>query len=397
MPPTVSKSPLFAKYGARLDKAVRTHATDPTEVGGFSRLPPGINNGIAQVVKCKFEQYKADTKMKKADGGSAAGEYYLSCTATVIEPYYVDVKQGDGVVQVKAYGQFTTLSINGISPPVFDTANRSKEVTTQEMWIAKILNEFRKLCGDEFTANASGANLEELAAAIEQAGPYTRFSTSQSEPTKEYPNPRVWENWNGSEGLADYTPPAVPGMQTDHTGAPSANGAPAGEAPTETPTTGGSFDEFADLDSLVTRAGEDSDDGEAARQQLKDMALAAGITEEEVEGADSWQTITDLIVAAQSAAAGGEGAPAEEPEPATAQPWTGPKKEEIYKYQPTDPKTKKPMVNPRTKKPLLVECEVTAVDAKGKACTLKSIDDQTVFKGVKYTELRNEDGSPVAG
>ncbi len=67
MPPVKGTSKLAAKYGAKLDQAVKAHAQDETDYG-FIRLPPGIVNGIAQLTKCYFDEYKT---------GKNKGEMYF--------------------------------------------------------------------------------------------------------------------------------------------------------------------------------------------------------------------------------------------------------------------------------------------------------------------------------
>lgn len=353
MPPVKGKSGLMAKYGANLDKAVQAHAADETDYG-FMRLPPGINNGIAQLTVCKFDTYKT---------GDNTGEFYCQMRGVVIEPKSITK---DGQV-IPVAGRQTMLM-----EPVCNTQTRDKKVTTQEEHVVNILNEFRKLAGEEFTRGATGADLESLADQLQQAAPYFRFSTSQSGPTPQYPDPKVWENWHGSKGLEEYTPPDDGEGMVDRTG-PSNNGDSGGGA--QAASTGGGSD-FQVMELLEQANAGD----EGAAEQLRQMALDTGVPEEDVNAAEDWQAVVDLIAAKASAEdAGTEGAPAEAWEP---------NKGDVYLYKPIDPKTKKPVVDPRTKKAKGVEVEVTAVDKKTKTVTLKNIDDRkTVYAKVAWDAL----------
>jgi hypothetical protein len=164
---------LAAKLGSKGAKAVKAHASDETKMG-IVDLPGGIKNGIAKLVECKFDQYKK---------GNNEGEFYFLAAGIVKDNY-------DNVDKIPTKGLRTQIMI-----PVCDTKTQAGKETSVEDHIANILNEMRKL-GLE-TEDAELENLEEMASDLKEAAPFFRFSTTQSAATEQFPNPRVWENWNG--------------------------------------------------------------------------------------------------------------------------------------------------------------------------------------------------------
>lgn len=374
MPAVKGKSGLMAKYGNKLDTAAKTHATDETDYGP-TRLPGGINNGIAQLIKCYFDQYKT---------GNYQGEYYFRAEGVVLEPVIVQTKHGE----MKVAGLHTSIMI-----PVCDTRSADGKLTTLDEHVAQILNEMMKLGGEEFTAGASGGDMEAMAEQLKEAAPFFKFSTSQSAPTEKYPDPRVWENWNGTKGLEEYVP-EVNGQVEDNTVAqkpdappptpskkptvappkaqPSAKAPP--KPPVEPPPPAEEFNEFEDLGSLGTLASSD-DEGEAikAREKLTEMALAGGATADQVAEAADWQAVADLIGST----------PTEGGESQEEKPWE-PMKGDVYLYKPLDPKTKKPVKKG-------VEVEVMSVDLKGKTVSVQTLDaPKRIFKGLKWDALETQ-------
>ncbi len=327
------KSMLYAKYGKQVDEAVKAAARDDADYGQI-RLPGGIRSGVAQIVECGFFQYDQGTSAKKADGNSATGELYFRAAGTVIEPYEV---QG-----IKVQGLQTS-----IMESVCATKNSKGEVITVAQHIKAIENHLRIL-GADTTGLSTALDLEGLAAMVKVARPYFRFSTSEGKATPQYPTPKVFENWHGSKGLEEYTPPGGEGEIVDNTtlppteaSAPSANGSGAGA---------GEADAFEgdDLDALLSRAeGGDTQAGE----KIKELALAAGMSDDDF-GAAGWE---DVILFIRSASEGGDEAP--EPE-APAEP---PKKGETVQVK-LDPKSARK-----------VDCEIISVDPKKQTVALKNL------------------------
>jgi hypothetical protein len=157
------------------------------------------------------------------------------------------------------------------------------------------------------------------------------------------------------------------------------------QAPAAEPESG---PEFGDLDSLVERASPPTDDVKA-QDELRRLANEAGITDEQVDQAESWQAVADLISqGADGADEGGTEESVDESSEAAADEGTAePEGKESpgagspVRYRPVDPKTKKPQKR-------AIECVVTAVnEAKGTA-DIRSLDNaKVVYKAVAWDDL----------
>jgi hypothetical protein len=188
--------------------------------------------------------------------------------------------------------------------------------------------------------------------------------------------PRVVEEWLGA---TEYTPGEEQMAHTqDHSAPASDNGDPGAtyeESAPDTDTSGDSFSEFGDLDSLVERAGADDDE---AIETLNKMALSAGKTQQEVNDASSWDVVVGWI---KEASPGGgqasEEAPSEEPEPDKFVPTL----RHTYGFHPIDPKTKKPVKK-------AIEVQVTSLDKAKETCAFKSLDDpKRTWKDIAWSDL----------
>lgn len=350
MPPQVGKSALAAKLGKKLVQAFEAHKNDEVEYSQFGELPAGIENGIAQLVECKFDTYKK---------GDAKGEYFFYAAGVVKRP------TEHGGVPIEGLR-------TSIMEPVYDTPKRSRKTVDDHMkWI---INELKKLGLD--TGDFKAEDLESAVASLRESAPHFRFRTWKGEKQTEGPykdqEPRTQHTWNGAVEFSD----------EEGAGEVADNSATAEEvAPAES---NGQFDEFegsstsaadetpdaADIEALVSAATEGD---EEAQNSLGKIAKEAGVDDDAVENAGSWQEVADLIAEAQ----GGGGEQEEE-----ETPWE-PKKGEVYNYKPLDPKTKKP-----GKKS--VEVEVTAVNKKAKTCDLKNNDNpKLVYKAVAWDSLES--------
>ena len=177
-----AKSGLASKLGAKGSKAVKAHRNDDVNYGNIS-IPGGIRSGVAKLVECKFGQYKS---------GVNEGEYYF-LAAGIVQANYLNKDDID------TKGLRTQIMI-----PCCDTKTQAGKETSVDQHVANILNEMKKLGAD--TEDVEMEDLEELAADLKESEPFFKFSTSQSEPTKAFPDPRVWENWYGSKGVEDWEP-----------------------------------------------------------------------------------------------------------------------------------------------------------------------------------------------
>lgn len=367
MPPTktIIKSPLLAKYGSNLDAAVKNHAADSTDYG-FIRLPGGIDNGVAQLTQCYFKEY---------ENGENKGEFYFRAVGNVISPLSIETPNGPFPLK----GLQTSIMI-----AFCDTKTKAGKLTTQDENIAEILKEMRRLGGEQYTEGASAEDLESLAAGLVEAAPFFKFTTSQSAPSKEYPNPRVWENWHGTPGLEDFVPPEAnaivdktpPVAAKAPVPAPKANGKPA-KAPTPPPPVDPEPEPFVpesetDLDILLADAESDSDTSGSSQERLNALAVEAGCDAKKVEAATSWPAVVGMIQAAGNTESGDEG---DGDGPASIQ--VG---EEVW-FHPKHPTTKKKVKDP-------VKATVTAVDEVKETLDLKA--GKATYAKVPFAELVEE-------
>ena len=346
----VQQSGLFKKLGAKLDSAVKTHAADETKYG-IIQIPPGISNGIAKLIECKFDLYKT---------GANQGQYYFRAAGVIVSPESVMTPQGE----MKVAGLQTSIMIT-----VCDTKNNAGKVTTLEEHVASILNEMRKLAGDDFTHGKTGADLEPMAEALKEAGPFFKFTTSVRKAQTKDQTDGVWENWHGSQGLEDYTPPqGTEVVDNSGVGEPTDPEAPAsveGEAP---------FNEFGDLDSLAEKA----DKGDAtAINELVDLGTKAGLTDEQMTECKDYMAVAALILASQSGA--GEAAEVEAEVPAEEE--FKPAKGDPFKIEVDGVNAKKQKIKKK------IDVEVLTVDEKTKQVTL--IDTATK-KPIQGADKKNK-------
>lgn len=375
MPVQKTTSSVLAKVQNKLKAAMAAHANDETDYG-FQRIPPGILNGVAQLTSVTFDVYKT---------GKNQNQPYCRMAGVVVEPKEIVV---NGVV-VPVVGLQTSQMF-----PLCDTVTSKNESVSFDQNAAKLLNAFRKV-GVE---TAGATDIESLGRVAEEAGPYFRFATK---PKKDQQTGQetgeAWEEWYGSKGLEDYTPPDADAVEDETeeaparpTAKPSANGVVghnkakndrfAKQYGATEKTLGKTaalaleeFDEFGDLDGLATRA----DDGDAdAAGELETMAKAAGVPAEAVKDTANWGEVAELIRGAGAPAADEEEAVEEETadEPEEFVPVVG----NVYMYR--------PVVKGKAGKP--VEVEVTEIQFKTQTVTAKNLDDaKVVYPKVPWAAL----------
>lgn len=358
MPAKKAASALEAKYGNRLDGAVAEHANDETKAG-IIKLPGGIKNGVAQLVECYFAPYKS---------GPNEGEFYFRAAATVLEPAVVPTDQGDMPVA----GLQTSVMV-----AMCDTKNKKGKVTPFKENVARVLNHMRLLGGDEFTKDVKSVKeLEVLADALVKAAPIFKFTTSQSAPTDDYPDPQVFENWHGSKGLEEYTAPSPEsnGQQRDNSG----KGAPVANAKSASSTGPADNADGAGSQNLAELAEKADGGDDPAMDELRRIATEAGLSEDEIDGTDNYAELVGLIEGKQSGAAAPDNA------------WAGPDIGDSFYYQVKDAQGN-PLKDKRTKKPIKPECVVTAINKAKETCTLKNGgDNKTLYKDVPWDELEGK-------
>lgn len=384
-------STLVGKYGARLQKAVAAASEKPPETGRQG-VPAGITNGIARITKCGFGQYKT---------GPNQGEFFFRAEGVVVEPETIIDRTGR---EVPVAGMVTS-----VMEAVCDTKVQSTGVvTTLEEHVEKIENHMKLLGAEPGSFDGSPNSLESVAAAIQEAQPYFRFSTSVRKALKEDQPDGVWENWYGVRGLENYEAPSAEGFLDDQTAVDEPEPAPTPKAPSK-PATGGAgnkppvkkpapapepepepepeFNEFNDgeegdpgneetaLDDIIAAASAGDDD---AIEKLGNMALEAGMTAEEVEGAESWEAVGEYV--REHTTDSGDDDDSSPFAPGM-----------VVSYAPIDPKTKKPVKKP-------IQAEIITLDEVNETATLKNLETGKPIMGpnkkplnVPVAELTPED------
>lgn len=385
MPMQTGKSPFnFAK-------SLAAHALDETQQkADFTGPPPGISktDGVAQLTDCYISTIKE---------GDDKGKPFFRAAGVVITPqkhtYTPQVWEGDnktgGVKNLQpvtetARGRQTSIMVRLFDRLVGDGKGGKKTVTADQ-GVAEMANELR-LLGIDTTPLAKAADPEKtlntFLKALKESAPFFHFSTRAGKPSADYPNPMVFENWHGiAEGFSVNGQAGPLAGTKDQTGGANDNAdgandtAPGGTY--EPPTEGDGLTD--DLDELCGLAKQEGEPGEPARAKLEAMAVAAGMTAEDVTNAESWEAVVEAI---RAGGTGGEGGSEE---------WV-PKVDEIYLYQVIDPKTKKPALDPKTKKPRKkVEVDIRKVDDKAKTVdALNNDDKKTLYKNVPWDQLGNE-------
>ncbi len=428
MPAQTGKgSGLAARYGNKLDQAVQQHAADETNYG-IIRLPGGINPGIAQLEQCYFAQYKS---------GDHEGEYYFRAMGTVISPESVTTR--DGLCPVKGMqtsimhpvcdtrnqaGDVTTqeehiqdilMEMRRLAGEQYTVGATGRDLEAlaagiQEahpyFWFStslgkaspqyptpKVFENWHGIKGLEsyVEPDPNGGQVDdrtEVTATKVPTNPAQQRASAGPPPTKGPPRGPAPAPSNGRTNVATRpssaapipvkAPPSKPAPQPQAK-APPPKGPPPRKVtttppePDPEPEAPSSDVDQNDLDSLVSRA--DDQDGEA-QQLLKDMGMAAGISEEVVDNAESWQQIANWL-------SGEEPMPEEatEEEPATE---TGSEEEDMV----TDPK-EGDVVSYLHPKDGPVDCDVVKVDKRAGTVNLKSLVNPKVsYNKVKVDQLR---------
>jgi hypothetical protein len=394
MPPQKSESPL-KKIANRVRGAVKQHASDPIDWGGGGlQLPPGILGGTMEVEECRFEFTPATAKRN-------AGEPRLRISFAVLTPeFHNDPRTGN---EVKVRGRHHYEFFN-----ICDTENNDGKRTTLEENVIRAMNALKKLAGeDAFGPDSDEEIMEEIAKHIENQKPpvCVRFDTSQGRVqtdakgnpklnpvTKQPYEPMVFVNWGErvtpiegepEGGVADNSkngkPPAptapvaaaarvAPKTMARSAAAPAA--APAAASAPDPVPEGSGDDELIALAEQAQQEQDGAVEGEEAQKAMQNMATELGYSQEQIDSAQTWAELADLIRQAQEQAqqqAEGEG---EAEAPAELAP---PKVGDQRTYCPPG------QVNPRTKKPVRQAVIVTSVNAVAKTCNVKDSASQRII------------------
>lgn len=435
--PQTTRSPLLAKLGSTLATAIAEHRHDEDDFGNSS-LPAGIDNGVAELVDCRFIQIK--------EGKQNAGEYIFYAAGIVKLPH--DVK-GAPVRGLRTQ----------ITEPLYPTPGRTRATVSEHVgWVMNQLS-IMGIRRSDITEN----NIEAVAEALKKAKPHIRFRTyklPKQVPIEKQPNrwylgtgpnakgpyadldamkkanpnmdmePMVNHEWSGAVQYQEEIDPAgevmdsTPSMNGDsHHAAPGvADSVPADIETPEGAIADPEYSDDMDLDSLAVKA--DTEQDEAAMKMIKDQALAAGMEQKTLDEASSWTEIVELmkagshpvteeVVEGEVEAPIEEETPVEEPvavvppppppaatktKPAVAPATTVPKsapsttpaaavapftpiKDRVCKYYPIDTATKQPV-----KKGIEVICLV--VDPAKKIASIKNMETGHILKGISWNLLK---------
>lgn len=377
----VQQSGLAGKLGKAAQARWEENKAKVPEPDSGSRLPAGINNGVAQLRTCGF---------KIMQTGKHPGEYGFTATARVCEPAEVN--------GVPVRGMITRI----VTIPICDTPERINSSTKQPMTQADHFDRAREVLArlhggplDEY----GPSEVEALAAALEEAKPFFRFRTwagnkqelvqragkwyvttgrvggdkgpYASEAAAKQANPYVGQepmvNETWGDLVPDYVPPEESGVVDDSggdsSGATEVDGSPATEEGNE-----GADEETVDLRELVEAAERnDAEDEEcnAAQDAIISRAKPLGI---DTDKYDTWGEVVDLIEAAEGGGEGGDDAPADD----------------VVEWEPIKGMTIEAKIK-GAKKP--VKIKVTSIDADAQTVNGQRLDTKAVVKGIAWTAL----------
>lgn len=330
MPAKTGTSSVVGKLGANVRKAFDKAKTNEVVLGGGGDLPEGIEMGVARLTMCKFDKYK---------NGPNAGQWFFMARASVVAP-----------------DQHNGISLLGLSTqigpePVCDTPNAQGKKKTLQDHVDWITNQLKLIYGnnEEFESLdlSEDGVLESVAQTLQEEKPYIRFRTWKGKKLKETdPEPRVQHDWRGRTTFnGEIADDVVDNQDVDEVVDEVAKDEPAADEPEA------EADEV-DIDALV----ESADGGdEDAQEKLQNMALEAGVSEDDIQGAKNWGEVAGLIRLGNEAESEAE---------SESEAEKTPEKGNVYKVKLIDPKTKK--------KGKAVECTVTAVQEKNRTVHLKN-------------------------
>ncbi len=346
-----------------LSKALENHASDETDFG-MERidLPAGINRGVAKLVTGRIGQFKS---------GQNEGQDFVYLGGVIVSPETVmsskRIFSGGKVQNLPPEEMVVKGQQTGMTIPLCDTLKGDGETVTLDTHIKELLNELRKLGGEECTSEGLKTNedLEALMTSLIEANIYFRFSTSGSKPTEQYPDEKVWENWFGSKDMEDYEEDEDEDVN-DNTGGENEDIPPkkTKKAKKKVPVSKADDGDEPDEIDFIALGKEAKEGDEAAMIELGEAAKALDIDPETI---DSWVGVAEAIIAASSPGDGNGDDDDDDEAP--------PKRGEVWRFKP--PKKRK-----------FATCEVTAVFSGKQTCNLKNLDDPTkTYKAVSWDKL----------
>lgn len=404
MADATGRSSVLAKLGNRAKEVLANHATKEPEIPGMG-LPAGIDNGIAQVVECKFGVVEA--------GKPKAGATFFMCQGVVKEPQqfkgvtvagrrtmiYKEVANAKGEINEKnmewAQDQLKILVGKNADPKMFLLENlegtaaliRKAKPHTLFKTYKFDKQDVRQIDGKWFLCNLTedGSVKGKVNIGGKEKGPYSTEQAARAANPYAGSEPMIQQTWCGA---TKYIAPSANGTVQDDS--PPANTAEESSTPTghddaePTDTSGDSFNEFnesstetaddVDLDALAAAAYESAE----AQQQLNEIAINAGVDPDAVANSERWEDVVEMI-----RAQGTEGSTESEEESAE-EAWT-PAKGEVCYYYPKQPNGK--AVIGKNKKPVRTEVVILTSDKKSSTCTVQDNDTKKPIIGTNKKPL----------
>jgi hypothetical protein len=391
MPPQQQKSVLASKIGARFGQIWGTVKETENTRTDVSTVPPGINNGIAQLTKLEFGEF---------DTGDNKGKPCFKASAVIVEPLEHNGIKTEGM-QIRIWPE-----------PLFDTSKKGEKQGDKQRWSEqehwKWVKDFLEDLGLDPKPIKSTDDLEKACQALmksvklpdgKMVAPFFKFRTwqgkkqeivkqgnkflvvsgnykkgpydSEEQIKKLFPNignePLVNVDWGKA---VEYTPDTDAGRHTEWNG-PTKNGETQHQTQMqsggETQVASDNGADFGDIDSLFERA---QANDTAAFKQLSEMAVKSGYTQDEVDNAD-WDSFRTMILTPK------EVEQTTEPE---QQEIEVPEKGQTAVYSPPDPKQKGKFLKP-------ANCEIVNVDTDKQTVELKNLANKAVYKAVPWTAL----------
>lgn len=438
MPSQSQTSPLFGDPNKLVNAHKQTKDAEPVTTN--NDLPGGITNGVAQLVLCQLGKYKegrnkgepffmaAGTVKHPVEQKNSKGELIrVLGKRTQIGPIALcDVKDDQGNIVkpfAEAYATFTNhlKLLCGSKDPVATIEASGTGMSPQQAAL-KIEQGLVALCAEllrvkpHFQFSTREGTSDEVDKVNGQlfvvrkgkrvGGP---FATEQLMKAK-FPyagrDATVFHEWTGhvewnqeahGQGTGSGMEEEPQRPSTDAQQHPNGQAPAPGKnrlsqaAATTTVAEEPPFNELGesipddsqsnDLDLSAEVAAAEAGD-KAVRKQMTDTALALGFDQSEIDNAEDWQALADMIVRASK---GSEGDEATKHEKAVTSPI--PVKEAEVELTLLD-KNGNPKVNPVNKKPLKpVKATVKEVDETKKLATLVGADGKTLHKNVPWAAI----------
>lgn len=420
MPAQTQTTGILAHLGNRLGKAAATAVAEPVKINlAGTQMPPGINGGIAHLRDLKFDTYKSGDKLKdkpcfvaeavailpkehsyRNEMGQMVTEHVEGTLFWMREPL-CDTLDRTGDRSRKTFEDHFKYMLDWLrifgweAPSNFETmASTAVEqclrnamaalVKTSKNPDTPICFRYRTWIGKRTTIAKDETGMYWLyeldengrpSRKVQNRGPYTYETEAKTKNPGAGSDPRVNVEWLG----------VIPGYKLETEGGVEDHSEESHYAPTvstngsadlhetgETTAATEGFDEFGDLDSLAQEADGGTEGASDAEDKLTELAVKAGYTEDEVNSAESWADVADMIRSPRSEgdSAGEESKPVKEP-----------KKGAVVNFRPIAKKTGQPVKTP-------VECEVKSVSKAKKTVELLSLKDRkTTYPDVPWSEL----------